>query len=73
MYNKLSPILIEKKILYDTCGVLNLHGVPGLLGGFISAINIAASSEHSFKPVTLEHVLPELVILIFLILLKKCF
>lgn len=54
MYNKLSPLLIEKKILYDTCGVLNLHGVTGFLGGLISAIIIASSDKNSFKPATIE-------------------
>lgn len=28
--------------MYDTCGVHNLHGIPGLFGGIISAI-VAAS------------------------------
>lgn len=28
--------------LHDTCGVHNLHGVPGLLGGFISAMVVAS-------------------------------
>lgn len=28
--------------LYDTCGVHNLHGIPGVLGGILSAIVIAS-------------------------------
>ena len=28
--------------LYDTCGIHNLHGIPGILGGIFSAIIIAA-------------------------------
>lgn len=28
--------------IHDTCGIHNLHGIPGLLGGFISAIVIAS-------------------------------
>lgn len=28
--------------VYDTCGVHNLHGIPGLLGGIFSSIFLAA-------------------------------
>ncbi len=28
--------------LYDTCGIHNLHGIPGVLGGIFSGIIIAA-------------------------------
>jgi len=28
--------------IHDTCGVHNLHGIPGLLGGLISAMVIAS-------------------------------
>jgi ammonium transporter Rh len=37
-FNKLTTYLSEKEILHDTCGVLNLHGIPGMLGGLIGAI-----------------------------------
>jgi ammonium transporter Rh len=34
---------LEKSIgLYDSCGVLNLHGIPGVLGGIFTAIAVAA-------------------------------
>eukprot|EP00026_Physarum_polycephalum_P002866 Phypoly_transcript_02875.p1 GENE.Phypoly_transcript_02875~~Phypoly_transcript_02875.p1 ORF type:complete len:834 (-),score=168.92 Phypoly_transcript_02875:78-2579(-) len=35
--------LVENHLrLHDTCGVLNLHGIPGVIGGFVSAITTAA-------------------------------
>jgi ammonium transporter Rh len=34
----IGPKLVDKIGLYDTCGVHNLHGIPGLLGGISSAI-----------------------------------
>jgi ammonium transporter Rh len=34
--------------LHDTCGVHNLHGIPGILGGIISAIT-AATAVNTFK------------------------
>ncbi|VVU95554.1 Ammonium Transporter Family [seawater metagenome] len=39
-YEKLTPYLEKNYDIYDTCGVNNLHGIPGIiggLGGFISA------------------------------------
>jgi ammonium transporter Rh len=33
------PYLKKTINLHDTCGVLNLHGIPGLIGGFVSAIS----------------------------------
>eukprot|EP00331_Platyophrya_macrostoma_P026162 CAMPEP_0176456550 /NCGR_PEP_ID=MMETSP0127-20121128/31355_1 /TAXON_ID=938130 /ORGANISM="Platyophrya macrostoma, Strain WH" /LENGTH=435 /DNA_ID=CAMNT_0017846531 /DNA_START=1 /DNA_END=1308 /DNA_ORIENTATION=+ len=41
-FEKLSGILQRKIGLYDTAGIHNLHGMPGLLGGVISAIFAAA-------------------------------
>ena len=38
---KLSALLTKVGI-YDTCGVHNLHGLPGVLGGIFSAIFLAA-------------------------------
>ncbi|KAJ4462262.1 putative Ammonium transporter Rh type B [Paratrimastix pyriformis] len=35
-YTQLQPLLQRKIHLYDTCGILNLHCMPGILGGLIS-------------------------------------
>lgn len=40
-FNIISPWLAEKINLQDTCGVLSLHGMPGLLGGIASMFAIA--------------------------------
>ena len=37
-FNKLTPMLSAKGIVHDTCGVLNLHGIPGILSGILGAI-----------------------------------
>ena len=40
-YSYLHDYLKEKIGLHDTAGVHNLHGIPGLLGGLISAVAVA--------------------------------
>lgn len=35
------PYLRNKINLHDTCGVLSLHGIPGFIGGIISAIMVS--------------------------------
>merc|ERR1711994_1072361 len=42
-YEFLSDWMDEKLGIADTCGVHNLHGMPGVLGGIVSAIAIAVS------------------------------
>jgi ammonium transporter Rh len=42
----LSPYLKEKIGLHDTCGVHNLHGMPGIIGGLVSAITAGASGRN---------------------------
>ncbi len=41
-YMYLTKYLTKKIGLIDTCGVHNLHGIPGILGGIFSSIAIAA-------------------------------
>lgn len=40
-YQYLTPYLEERFGIYDTCGVHNLHGIPGFIGGIIGAIAAA--------------------------------
>jgi ammonium transporter Rh len=40
-FHHLTPKLLKCIGLYDTCGIHNLHGIPGLLGGIWSAIIVA--------------------------------
>ncbi|CAG9334864.1 unnamed protein product [Blepharisma stoltei] len=46
-FRVLSPLLQRKSILYDTCGIHNLHALPGVFGGVFSAIFIAGLTKSS--------------------------
>uniref|UniRef100_A0A4W5QJN4 Rh family B glycoprotein n=1 Tax=Hucho hucho TaxID=62062 RepID=A0A4W5QJN4_9TELE len=41
----LSPILEEKLKIQDTCGVHNLHGMPGVLGAIVGAVTAALATK----------------------------
>ncbi|KAK1171783.1 ammonium transporter Rh type A-like [Acipenser oxyrinchus oxyrinchus] len=47
----LSPVLASKLCIQDTCGVHNLHGMPGILGGIagIVAVAMGASNGGSYE------------------------
>ncbi|XP_033860522.1 ammonium transporter Rh type A-like [Acipenser ruthenus] len=47
----LSPVLASKLGIQDTCGVHNLHGMPGILGGIagIVAVAMGASEGASYE------------------------
>ena len=53
-YVHVQPFLEKHLSLRDTCGVHNLHGLPSILGGFVSALAVAYVDENalgvSFTP-----------------------
>uniref|UniRef100_A0A8D0EB80 Rh family C glycoprotein n=1 Tax=Salvator merianae TaxID=96440 RepID=A0A8D0EB80_SALMN len=51
----LTPFLESKLHIQDTCGVHNLHGMPGLIGGIVGAITAAAASESVYGKEGLIH------------------
>ncbi|XP_031419000.1 ammonium transporter Rh type C 1 [Clupea harengus] len=44
-YIYLSPFLERKLKIQDTCGIHNLHAMPGVIGGIVGAITAATASE----------------------------
>lgn len=47
-YHKLTPYMDKKLPLKDTCGVHNLHGMPGVLSALVSVIFAAIASASSY-------------------------
>lgn len=39
------PFLEKYLKIQDTCGIHNLHAMPGVIGGIVGAITAAAASE----------------------------
>ncbi len=48
-FHFLSPFLNDKINLHDSCGVQNLHGTPGLLGGLVGAIVIMFVNKKKYE------------------------
>lgn len=44
----ISPFLWKRIHLHDTCGVLNLHGIPGVMGGLASAVAAVAVKDEKY-------------------------
>lgn len=44
-YNVIQPALQKKLKIVDTCGVHNLHGMPGLLGGIIAVFVVPDAAK----------------------------
>jgi ammonium transporter Rh len=47
-YTRLQGFLEEKVGLFDTCGVHNLHGMPGLIGGLSGTISAAMVGDNVY-------------------------
>ncbi|XP_029169614.1 ammonium transporter Rh type A-like isoform X2 [Nylanderia fulva] len=47
-YKYLTPIIQKRLQIHDTCGVHNLHGMPGVLAGLFGALMAALASEESY-------------------------
>ena len=47
-YNKIQPSLYHRFHLHDTCGVNNLHGIPGIIGGISGAISASFTSDELY-------------------------
>ncbi|XP_063296917.1 ammonium transporter Rh type A [Pelobates fuscus] len=46
----LTPIVASKLKIQDTCGVHNLHGLPGLLGGSAAVVATAMGAKPGYSP-----------------------
>ncbi|XP_026565192.1 ammonium transporter Rh type C [Pseudonaja textilis] len=44
-YVYITPFLDTRLHIQDTCGIHNLHGMPGLIGGIVGAVTAAAATE----------------------------
>ena len=49
-YRMAQPFLSRKFGLHDTCGVNNLHGMPGLISGVLSILFCYLASEEGYGP-----------------------
>lgn len=47
-FNRLQPYLERTIGLHDTCGVLNLHGIPGIIGAITGAVSASFAGETVF-------------------------
>merc|ERR1712107_767346 len=55
------PFLCEKLQIHDSCGVNNLHGMPGLLGGLLSVLMAGLATESAYgHSSSLHEIFPEM-------------
>uniref|UniRef100_A0A803SLW9 Ammonium transporter Rh type A n=1 Tax=Anolis carolinensis TaxID=28377 RepID=A0A803SLW9_ANOCA len=49
-FKYLTPLFASKLNIQDTCGIHNLHGIPGILGGIASIIAAALQVNNNLSP-----------------------
>jgi len=60
-FRYIQPFLLEKLKIHDSCGVNNLHGMPGLLGGLLSILMAGLATENAYgHKSSLVEIFPEL-------------
>ncbi|KAL0968445.1 hypothetical protein UPYG_G00266930 [Umbra pygmaea] len=47
-YVYITPFLEKHMKIHDTCGINNLHAMPGVIGGIVGAVTAAAASEETY-------------------------
>merc|ERR1711962_1792805 len=47
-FNYVQPFLLNKMKVHDSCGVNNLHGMPGILGGLLSILMAGIASDAAY-------------------------
>ena len=50
MFESLKGKLFKWIKLHDTCGVNNLHGIPGVLSGLASILMVVLANEQIYGP-----------------------
>ncbi|XP_033837140.1 ammonium transporter Rh type B [Periophthalmus magnuspinnatus] len=58
-YKYLTPVLESKLKIQDTCGVHNLHGMPGVLGAVVGAVTAAVATTDVYGE-GMEDVFPQI-------------
>ncbi|XP_072316394.1 ammonium transporter Rh type B [Eucyclogobius newberryi] len=58
-YKYLTPVLEQKLKIQDTCGVHNLHGMPGVLGAIVGAVTAAVATKEVYGE-GMEDVFPKI-------------
>ncbi|KAL3266272.1 hypothetical protein HHI36_010452 [Cryptolaemus montrouzieri] len=48
-YKKLTPVINTRLKIHDTCGVHNLHGMPGILGGLSGAFFASLATVEEYQ------------------------